>query len=275
MDWSTFLLENEPNIRLIAFLSIFTFIAVSELIIPKRTLRINKARRWINNLSLIFFNTLVLRLIIPFTAIMVASLCQDKGLGLFNLIQIPLWLSTLCSFLLLDLMIYTQHVIFHLVPLFWQLHKVHHSDLDYDLTMASRFHTLEIVLSLLIRCFFITLLGAPVVAVIIFEIILNGAAMFNHGNIALPKKVDTVLRWFIVTPDMHFVHHSIEKDEYNRNFGFNLPWWDRLFNTYKAEPKLGQQKMEIGLKSYPLDNPVISFGRMLMLPFERKSNDSA
>ena len=269
MNFQTFFLDNELIIRLVAFFGIFGLVAMTELIIPKRTLRINKMKRWFNNIGLIVFNSLILRFIIPFTGVMVALLCQEKGFGVFNLITVPSWIAILSCIILLDLLIYTQHVVFHLVPIFWRLHKVHHSDLDYDLTMASRFHPIEMGLSLCLRCFFIALLGVPVIAVILFEVILNGAAMFNHGNFLLPKKLDNVLRLFIVTPDMHFVHHSIEKNEYNRNFGFNLPWWDRIFGTYKAEPKLGQQEMEIGLKDYPIERSVVSLGRMVMLPFEK------
>ncbi|MCG8671169.1 MAG: sterol desaturase family protein [Pseudomonadales bacterium] len=214
-------------------------------------------------------NTLLLRALFPLAAVGVAVFCQQSGLGFFNLIEIPLLISVPLTILLLDLAIYGQHVAFHRFPLLWRLHKVHHADKDYDVTTGSRFHPIEILLSMLIKMAIVAILGGPVIAVILFEIILNGMAMFNHGNIALPYRIDDLLRRVIVTPDMHRVHHSVITQEMHRNFGFNLSIWDRCFVTYQAFPKHGHVEMEIGLDPTLSDKQTNSLPGMLSLPFRK------
>lgn len=187
----------------------------------------------------------------------------------------PYWLAVVVSVIVLDFVVWLQHVMVHAVPLFWRLHRMHHADLDFDVTTGARFHPLEIILSMLIKFAAIVVLGPPVIAVIIFEVLLNATAMFNHGNIRLPLKLDRVLRWFVVTPDMHRVHHSVEDDEANSNFGFNLPWWDRLFGTYRDQPRGGHDGMTIGIRKYREPQQVSWLNGMLILPFKGKISDYA
>jgi len=271
-DW---ILAHEGVLRLSCFLGFFTLVALWEIRFPCRSLRIDKATRWFNNLLLVGINTVALRLIFPAAAVGAAALAADRGWGLFNFFAIPTQAAVLLSIILLDLAIYLQHVMFHAIPLFWRLHRVHHADLDYDVTTGARFHPIEIVLSMIIKYAVIFLLGAPVVAVIVFEVQLNATAMFNHGNLRLPKRVDALLRLVIVTPDMHRVHHSIAADETNSNFGFNLPWWDRLFGTYRAQPKAGHQGMTIGIDGYRDPAQVQRLSGILTLPFQRSIGDYA
>ncbi|PUD97944.1 MAG: hypothetical protein C3L24_13690, partial [Candidatus Sedimenticola endophacoides] len=238
-----YILTNEPSIRIGFFLGVFVLVALWELASPKRPLSTSKAGRWLANIAVVALNTLLLRLLFPAAAVGVALFAQNHGWGLFNAIDAPLWLALPASVVLLDFAIWLQHVMVHAIPLLWRLHRVHHADLDYDVTTGARFHPIEIVLSMLIKSCVILLLGPPLVAVVLFEILLNATAMFNHGNIHLPGALDRVLRLFVVTPDMHRVHHSVEDDETNSNFGFNLPWWDRLFGTYRAQPRAGHLEM--------------------------------
>jgi sterol desaturase/sphingolipid hydroxylase (fatty acid hydroxylase superfamily) len=272
MNWNSFILNNEVPIRLIFFFGMLLAIALWEIKSPRRILTQPKALRWLNNLGLVFLNSLILRLLFPAAAVGVALFAQQQGWGLFNYYQIPLVLSAIISVILMDGIIYLQHVMVHAVPLLWRLHRVHHADMDYDVTTGARFHPIEIILSMLIKFATILLLGPPVVGVVIFEILLNATAMFNHGNLKLPIAVDNVLRLFVVTPDMHRVHHSVEDDETNSNFGFNLPWWDRLFGTYKAQPRAGHEGMTIGIDHFRDPSKVERIMGMLMLPF---SGDSA
>lgn len=267
MQFEQFVLANEPMIRLGFFLGVFVAVAVWEVLAPQRALTVSKSVRWFSNLGLVALNTGVLRLVFPMAAVGLAAFCADKGWGLLNHFQVPPQVAIPLAVVAMDFVIWLQHVMVHAVPLFWRLHRVHHADVDYDLTTGSRFHPLEMVLSLSIKLATVTLLGAPVVAVVIFEVVLNAAAMFNHGNIRLPVAVDRVLRWFIVTPDMHRVHHSVEEDETNSNFGFNLPWWDRLFGTYRAQPRAGQLGMQIGLYGHRDLREVAHLGGMLRMPF--------
>jgi sterol desaturase/sphingolipid hydroxylase (fatty acid hydroxylase superfamily) len=262
--------NNEVIIRLGFFFGTFAVIALWELISPKRDLLVSKTVRWANNLGLVFFNSFILRLLFPAAAVGVAVTAQENNWGLFNLLEAPAWLAVVASIVIMDFIIYLQHVMVHAVPLLWRLHRVHHADLDYDVTTGSRFHTLEIILSMLIKFATIVLLGPPVVAVIIFEVVLNAMAMFNHGNIGLPKALDNILRWFIVTPDMHRVHHSIEDDETNSNFGFNLSWWDRLFGTYRDQPREGHQGMTIGIREFRETRQASWITGMLTMPFVGK-----
>jgi len=262
-----FISENEKTIRLGFFVGTLAIMAVWEIIAPRRALTVSKALRWANNLGLVFFNSFIVRLVFPAAAVGVAAFAAEQGWGLLNYYSIPFTLSIILSIIAMDFIIYLQHVLVHAVPVLWRLHRVHHADLDYDVTTGARFHTIEIILSMLIKFATIVVLGPPVVAVIMFEVVLNAMAMFNHGNVGLPKTLDTLLRWFIVTPDMHRVHHSIEDDETNSNFGFNLSWWDRLFGTYRDQPRAGHQGMTIGIRKFREPKQAAWITGMLAMPF--------
>lgn len=266
----TFVQANEATIRLGFFLVVFAVMAQWELSAPRRALTVSKAVRWVNNLGLVALNTVLLRLLFPAAAVGMAAFATKQGWGLLNYFQISAWLAIPASVIAMDFVIWLQHVMVHAVPALWRLHRVHHADPDYDLTTAARFHPVEIILSMLIKFATIMVLGPPVVAVILFEVILNGMAMFNHGNVRLPLTLDRVLRWFIVTPDMHRVHHSVEDDEANSNFGFNLPWWDRLFGTYRDQPRSGHEGMTIGIYGYRQPRDVSWLPGLLALPFRGK-----
>ncbi len=270
MNWTDWLIQNEVPIRLSFFFGAFAVIAIWEMLSPRRLPTISKGIRWANNLGLVFLNTLVLRFLFPAAAVGVALVVDEKSWGVLNYYEVPFMLSVIITIVAMDFIIYLQHVMVHAIPALWRLHRVHHADLDYDVTTGSRFHPLEIILSMLIKFATIMLLGAPVVAVIIFEIVLNATAMFNHGNLKIPKKFDRLLRWVVVTPDMHRVHHSVEDDEANSNFGFSLPWWDRLFGTYRAQPRGGHEGMVIGIHHYRDPAQVDRLPGMLMLPFVGK-----
>jgi len=260
----------ELAIRLACFVGIFALMALWETLAPRRALSLPRFLRWRSNLGLVLLNTALLRLLFPAAAVGMAVFAAAEGWGLLNHYPIaPLWAIVL-SVVALDLVVYLQHVMFHAVPVLWRLHRVHHADLDYDLTTGARFHPIEILLSLLIKFAAILLLGPPVVAVVIFEVVLNGMAMFNHGNVRLPLGLDRLLRWLIVTPDMHRVHHSVEDNEANSNFGFNLSVWDRLMGTYIAQPRKGHDGMTIGIHRYRDANQVDRLPGMLALPFVGK-----
>ena len=241
--------------------------AVWEVLAPRRARVMPRLQRWPGNLGIVVVNTLLLRVLFPVAAVGLAVVCQNQGWGVLNNLALPGWLLVLLAVVMLDLIIYWQHVLFHAVPLLWRLHRMHHTDLDLDVTSGARFHPVEIILSMLLKLLAVFVLGPPVVAVIIFEVLLNGAAMFNHSNISIPVSVDRVLRWFIVTPDMHRVHHSVLPDETNSNYGFNLPWWDRLFRTYKAQPAQGHAGMTIGLSEFRSKGD-LRLDRMLCQPFK-------
>jgi len=264
---SDFLLQHEPVIRLGAFFGILCIMALWEVAAPRRARALPKWRRWASNLGIVFLNSALLRLVFPAAAVGFAVLAQSQGWGLFNQHTAPFALAVLASVVILDFAIYLQHVMFHAVPVLWRLHRMHHADLDFDVTTGARFHPIEILLSMLIKLAVIALLGPPAVAVMIFEVILNATAMFNHGNVRLPVGLDRVLRLLVVTPDMHRVHHSIEDHETNSNFGFNLPWWDRLFGTYQAQPDAGHEAMTIGIRDYREPKLVTDLPGMLVLPF--------
>ncbi len=270
MTFYEFIMENEKTIRLSFFLGILSIMAIWEIIAPRRALTVSKVLRWSNNLGLVFFNSFILRLIFPAAAVGMAAFATDHGWGLLNYYQLPPLAAIIISIIAMDFIIYLQHVLVHAVPALWRLHRVHHADLDYDVTTGARFHTLEIILSMLIKFTTIVVLGAPVVAVIIFEVTLNAMAMFNHGNVGLPKSLDKFLRLFIVTPDMHRVHHSIEDDETNSNFGFNLSWWDRLFGTYREQPRAGHKGMTIGIHKFRDTKQATWITGMLAMPFMGK-----
>lgn len=275
MEINDFIMEHEKTIRMAFFFGMLLIMALWELLAPRRALTVSKLLRWSNNLGLVFFNSFVLRLLFPAAAVGMALFASEQGWGLLNYYHLPLWLGVLISVITLDLIIYLQHVMVHAVPLFWRLHRVHHADPDYDVTTGARFHPLEIILSMLIKFAVIIVLGPPILAIVIFEVLLNATAMFNHANVGLPPRLDKVLRWFIVTPDMHRVHHSTEDDEANSNFGFNLPWWDRLFGTYRNQPRAGHLQMQIGIRQYREPRQVSWFDGMLSLPFKGKVSDYA
>ena len=270
MDWNTLIVDNELMIRLGFFLAVFVIIALWELASPRRMLSVPKVQRWAHNLGLVALNTVVLRLLFPAAAVGVAIIAQEGHWGLFNNVDLPYVVEIILAVIIMDFVIWLQHVMVHAIPILWRLHRVHHADLDYDLTTGARFHTLEIILSMLIKFATIILLGPAILAVLIFEVLLNSMAMFNHGNIYIPEKIDRVLRWFVVTPDMHRVHHSVHAPLANSNFGFNLPWWDRLFGTYAAQPPEGHIDMEIGLEGFRDPRQVDRLDGMLLLPFTRQ-----
>jgi sterol desaturase/sphingolipid hydroxylase (fatty acid hydroxylase superfamily) len=259
-------MADEPVIRLVCFLGLFAAFALWEAMAPRRPRQLGRWRRWPSNIGIVFLNTALLRLAFPVTAVSYALLGEQRGWGLLNTLDLPHWLAVVIAVLLLDLAIYLQHVLFHAVPALWRLHRMHHADLEIDVTTGARFHTIEIVASMAIKIAVISALGPPAVAVLIFEILLNGTSMFNHSNIRLPAALDRVLRLLVVTPDMHRVHHSILRHETNSNFGFNFPWWDRLFGTYRAQPKAGHEAMTIGIEQFR-DPREQRLDRMLSQPF--------
>lgn len=267
MSLESFTLANEPVIRLGFFFAVFALVGLWEMVAPRRAPTVSKALRWTSNLGIVVLNTLLLRLIFPLAATGVAAFCVAHGWGLMNHFQLPFALAVPLAVIALDFVIWLQHVMVHAVPALWRLHRMHHADPDYDVTTGARFHPIEIVLSMLIKFAAIVVLGPPVVAVVVFEVLLNATAMFNHGNLRLPAALDRVLRWFIVTPDMHRVHHSIEDDEANSNFGFNLPWWDRLCGTYREQPRAGHVGMTIGIHGHRDPREVARLPGMLLLPF--------
>src|SRR5438046_2869522 len=240
----------EPLVRLGIFAAVFVAMAVWELLTPRRPQAIGRNWRWPNDLGVLAVDALLVRVLLPITAVGLALFAEARGIGLFNMIALPMWASIVISVILLDLAIYLQHVLFHAVPALWRLHRMHHADLEFDVTTGVRFHPVEIVISMIIKLGVVLAFGAPALAVLIFEVLLNATSMFNHGNVLLPQPIDRVLRMIVVTPEMHRVHHSIEPPETNSNFGFNLPWWDRLFGTYRAQPAAGHTGMTIGIDGF-------------------------
>ncbi|HKJ00487.1 MAG TPA: sterol desaturase family protein [bacterium] len=263
---SDYLLQHEGPIRLVFFFGIFAAVAMWELLAPRRRLTTSKAVRWSSNLGIVVLNTLLLRAAFPVLAVGMAGLAVQEGWGLLNRVALPGWLAFVLAVAALDLVIYLQHVMFHAVPALWRLHRMHHTDLDFDVTTGARFHPIEIGLSMGIKLAAVVLLGASPVAVLVFEVLLNGTAMFNHGNIRLPLVLDRWLRLLVVTPDMHRVHHSVHPGETNSNFGFNLPWWDRLLGTYRAQPREGHEGMTIGISQFR-DPRELRLDRLLSQPF--------
>ena len=267
MDIDTFLTTYEVQVRLVFFFGVFAVMGTWEVLAPRRALRVSKLVRWGNNLALVFLNNVLLRLLFPAAALGMAAFAAEQGWGVFNYFTLPAGLAVLVSVIALDFVIYLQHIMVHAVPALWRLHRVHHADMDFDVTTGSRFHPLEIILSMLIKFAAIAVLGPPLVAVEIFAMRLNATARFNHRNVRMPAALDRVLRWRVVTPDMHRVHHSVEDDEANSNFGFNLPWWDRLFGTYRDQPRAGHEAMTIGIHTYNTPRQVAWLPGMLVLPF--------
>jgi sterol desaturase/sphingolipid hydroxylase (fatty acid hydroxylase superfamily) len=259
------ILAAEPLIRMGAFVGVLALMALWELMAPRRTQVIGRRVRWPNNLGVVVVDTLVLRLLFPTAAVGIALLGESRGWGLLNNLVLPDWIKIVAVVVLLDLAIYLQHVLFHAVPALWRLHRMHHADLEFDVTTGVRFHPVEIILSMLIKFGTIAALGAPAVGVLLFEVLLNATSMFNHGNVRLPERLDRFLRWIVVTPEMHRVHHSIVPRETNSNFGFNLPWWDRLFGTYRPQPAAGHEGMMIGIEQFR-EPAELRLDRMLLQP---------
>jgi sterol desaturase/sphingolipid hydroxylase (fatty acid hydroxylase superfamily) len=260
------LLAYEPVIRLAAFAGVFAVMAGWELIGPRRQPTIGRIKRWPGNLGVVVVNTALIRVLFPLTAVGLALVAAERGFGLFNVIGLPVWLSIIASVVALDVAIYLQHVMFHAVPALWRLHRMHHADLEFDVSTGLRFHPIEVLLSMVIKFAVVAALGAPAVSVLIFEVLLNATSMFNHSNVRIPLGIDRILRWLVVTPDMHRVHHSILAHETNSNFGFNLPWWDRLFGTYRAQPAAGHDAMTIGIEQFRAPRE-LGLDRMLVQPF--------
>ncbi len=256
----------EPLIRLAVFFGVLVAVALWEVLAPRRRAAFARRDRWPHNLALLVLDVGVLRLAAPGAAIAVAIAGETHGWGLVNAIGVPNWIAIPLAVVLLDLAIYFQHVTFHAVPALWRLHRVHHSDLDFDVTTGTRFHPGEILISTAVKCAAVAAIGAPAVAVLAFEVLLNATAMFNHANGRLPVAVDRWLRRAVVTPDMHRVHHSIVHNETNSNFGFNLPWWDRLFGTYRAQPAAGHEAMTIGVDAFRRPGD-LRLDRLLLQPF--------
>ena len=263
---------DEPLVRFLAFASVFGLLALWELLAPRRPRTYARGARWPSNLGVVALDTLLVRLIFPAAAVGVALMGEARGWGLLPIAGVSPWVAVPLAVLALDLAIYFQHVLFHAVPALWRLHRMHHADQDIDVTTGVRFHPIEILLSMAIKFGVIAALGAPALAVLIFEVLLNATSMFNHSNVALPLRLDQVLRWIVVTPDMHRVHHSIVVRETNSNFGFNLPWWDRLFGTYRAQPAAGHRDMTIGIAQFrePVEQRL---DRMLTQPFRDDIRD--
>jgi len=258
--------QYEPYIRLGAFGGVFLAMAIWEVADPRRPQTIGRHVRWPSNLGIVALDALLVRLVFPTTAVGLALVADTRGWGLFHLVALPTWIAVVASVVLLDLAIYLQHVLFHAVPVLWRLHRMHHADLAFDVTTGLRFHPIEILVSMLLKLAVIAALGTPAVAVLIFEVLLNATSMFSHGNVRIVHRLDAVLRWVVVTPDMHRVHHSIQSTETNSNFGFNLSWWDRLFGTYRPEPSAGQEAMTIGIEQFR-DPRELRLDRMLVQPF--------
>ncbi|MEO3428102.1 sterol desaturase family protein [Pelagibius sp. CAU 1746] len=261
-----FLLANEAILRIALFLGVLGILALAEAALPRRRREIPRLLRWTGNLGIVVLDTVILRLVFPVVAVGLALTAEARGWGFFNVFEVPGWLAFIASVVLLDLAIYLQHVMFHAVPALWRLHRMHHADLEFDVTTGLRFHPLEILLSMGIKLAVVAALGPPAVAVLVFEVLLNATAMFNHSNLKLPPALDRVLRRVVVTPDMHRVHHSIHPDETNSNFGFNLPWWDRLLGTYRDQPRDGHEAMTIGIEQFRTRRD-LWLDRMLIQPW--------
>jgi sterol desaturase/sphingolipid hydroxylase (fatty acid hydroxylase superfamily) len=256
----------EMLIRLGCFTGILVALAALEAAFPRRRRQVHRGARWPSNLGISALNQAVLRFLLPASAMVLATRMEQEGWGLFAQTALPFWMELAAAVLILDLIVYLQHRLYHAVPLLWRFHRMHHADLDFDVTTGVRFHPLSLLLSGLIKLGAVLIIGPSPLAVLIFEVLLNATSMFNHTNLRIPLGIDRLLRLFIVTPDMHRVHHSASPDETNRNFGFNFPWWDRLFRTYRAQPALGHEAMQVGLEGFRSTNE-LRLDRMLSQPF--------
>jgi sterol desaturase/sphingolipid hydroxylase (fatty acid hydroxylase superfamily) len=258
--------HSETIVRIVCFVAVFAGIGLWEVIAPRRARSTTRLARWPANLGIVVLNTALVRILVPAAAVGLAVTAQEQQWGLLNQMPLPDWTAVVVGVVVFDLIIYAQHVVLHAVPALWRLHRMHHADLDFDVTTGVRFHPLEILVSLAIKLAFVAALGIPPVAVLIFEVLLNATSMFNHGNIGIPTGIDRVLRRMLVTPDMHRVHHSVVAEELNSNFGFILPWWDRLFRTYRAQPAAGHQAMTVGIEQFRTPED-LRLDRMLIQPF--------
>ena len=258
--------SGEALIRLGIFLGAFLLFATLETLQPRRQRSHARIQRWPGNIGMVLLSQLLVRVLVPTSAVVMAVQAADAGAGALNRIELPVWLELVLSLLLLDLLIYGQHIVFHKVPWLWRIHRMHHTDTDFDISTALRFHPVEILLSACIKLWGVFLIGPTALAVLIFEVVLNASAMFNHSNLKLPAFFDQVLRLLIVTPDMHRVHHSVIPAETNANFGFNFPWWDRLFGTYRAQPSLPHESMTLGLDKFR-DEKELRLDHLLTQPF--------
>ena len=261
-------MDTESVLRISCYVTILVAVAVWETLSPKRPWIGVRRERWLNHLLLAAINAGVVRVVIPISAVALSLQLESHNLGLLNKTEFPFLFDVVIAVLLLDLAIYAQHYYFHKIPFFWRFHRMHHTDREFDVTTGVRFHPIEIVISMAIKFVVISIIGAPAVAIIAFEILLNATSLFNHGNVRIPASVDRLLRLIVVTPDMHRVHHSIIHDETDSNFGFNLPWWDRLFGTYRAQPRDGHQDMTIGLEIFR-DVSEGKLGRLITQPFRK------
>ena len=261
-------MDTESVLRISCYVTILVAVAIWETVSPKRPWTGVRRDRWLNHLLLAAINTGLVRVVIPISAVALSFLLESHNLGLLNKVELPFLFEVVAAVLLLDLAIYAQHYFFHKIPFFWRIHRMHHTDREFDVTTGVRFHPIEIVISMAIKFVIISIIGAPAVAIIVFEILLNATSLFNHGNVRIPAGVDRLLRLVVVTPDMHRVHHSIVHNETDSNFGFNLPWWDRLFGTYRAQPRDGHQDMTIGLEIFR-DGSEGKLSRLISQPFRK------
>jgi len=271
MPFDTFLLEHESAIRLVSFLSAFALLAVWERLNPRRAPENSKLVRWTNNAALAALNIMLARVLLPLAGVALAVFVNERGTGLLNMFPVPYVVAIVASLAAFDLAVYLIHLAFHTAPVLWRMHRVHHADVDFDVTTAVRFHPIQMVLSTLVKFAVILVLGTPVLAVLIFETLFHALLLFNHANVRISSAWDRALRWFIVTPDMHRVHHSVRAAETNSNFGFALPWWDRLFGTYVAEPAAGHQRMTVGIEQFRQQRE-FWLDRLLLNPFVDERN---
>ena len=273
------IINDEGSWRLGIFVFMLLGLSLWEFLSPRRkqtklSSAIKPNNRRINNIAVVIIDTILVRFLVPLLPVGVALYAAENSIGLFNLTlfnitDLSIWIVFPLSLLILDFIIYVQHRIFHAVPMFWRLHRMHHTDVEFDFTTAIRFHPIEIILSIVVKLIFVLLLGAPAVAMIVFEILLSSAALFNHSNINIPQPIDKILRLFIVTPDMHRVHHSVHRVETDSNFGFNIPWWDRIFGTYIAQPRDGHLDMSIGIEIFR-DEKDSRIDQLLLQPFKNQ-----
>jgi sterol desaturase/sphingolipid hydroxylase (fatty acid hydroxylase superfamily) len=264
-----FIIDNEVLIRFAFFLGVFALMSTWELFAPRRTLKESKSTRWFNNLAVTTLNSFLVRLIFPAAAVGAALISSKQNWGVFNIVDAPEGIAGILGIVMLDLIIYAQHVFFHRNRFFWRLHRMHHTDLDVDVTTGARFHPVEIILSMVIKSAIVILLGIPAWSVVAFEVLLNATSMFNHSNIFINQQIDRILRTFVVTPDMHRIHHSVIIQETDSNFGFNLPWWDRLFGTYRDQPTHSHKEITLGLANYR-EKKWLTLPWMLVNPFARR-----
>lgn len=266
--------QYESYIRLGSFLGIFALLTAWEISSPKRELLQLRRFRWFGNIGLIVISSVLIRFLIPTAAVGVALHVEQDQVGFLNHYDMPFFVQFFIAFVLMDLAIYFQHVIFHALPMFWRFHRVHHSDLDCDITTGIRFHPFEMIISILFKFLVIISIGAPVLAVVVFEVVLNAASMFTHSNIKIPQSIERMVRLILVTPDMHRIHHSINENETNSNFGFFISTWDRIFGTYIKEPALGHENMQIGLQGFR-EPKWQNLRWLIYLPFVSRIDDYA